>query len=93
MLYIRTKNKTSTTKHSKERLIRGIPIQLFERRNTEIYEDEIVFIKRTVVRIDSPQNIQRTEADNKRKRAVLIMYLCFLLATPFCSRVSVHKVW
>jgi hypothetical protein len=29
---MRKKNETSTTKNSKERIIRGIPIQLFETR-------------------------------------------------------------
>jgi len=30
--YMRKKNETTTTKNSKERIIRGIPIQLFETR-------------------------------------------------------------
>jgi hypothetical protein len=32
--HMRMKNETSTTKHFKERIIRGIPIQLFKRRKT-----------------------------------------------------------
>jgi hypothetical protein len=32
VFYIRTKNKTSTTKNSKERIIKGILIQLFKMR-------------------------------------------------------------
>jgi hypothetical protein len=53
----------------------------------------MVLIKLTAVRIASPQNLLGTEANNKREQAVSIMCLCFLLATSFCSGVSVHKVW
>jgi hypothetical protein len=34
VFYMRTKNKTSTTKNFKGGIIRGIPLQLFERRKT-----------------------------------------------------------
>jgi hypothetical protein len=52
----------------------------------------MVLIKLTSVRTASPQNSLGTEANNKRERAVSIMCLCFLLATSFCSEVSVHEV-
>jgi len=92
MFYMRKKNKTSTTKNSKEKIIRGIPIQLSKGEKPKIWEDGIVLIKPTTVWATSPQNTLGIEADNKRERAVLTIYLCFLSATSFCSEVSVHEV-
>jgi len=59
----------------------------------QLWENEIVLIKLTAVTTTSSQNSLRTEADNKKERAILTMCLCFLSATSFCSRVYVHNVW
>ena len=92
MFYMRKKNKTSTTKNSKEGIITGIHIQLLKGEKPKIWEDRIVLIKPTTVWTTSLQNTLGIEADNKRERAVLTMYLCFLSATSFCSKVYVHEV-
>jgi len=53
----------------------------------------MILIKITAVRIASPLNSLGIKADNKRERVVSTTCLCFLSATPFCSRVSIHEVW
>lgn len=45
------------------------------------------------MRITSPQKGLGTPVDKRRERAASTICLCFLSATPFCTRVSVHEDW
>jgi len=91
--YMRMKNKTSTSKNFKEWIIRAYPYNFLKWEKPEIWEDKIVLIKFTAIRTTFLQNTLGTKVDNKREQAVLTMCLCFLLATPFCLRVSTHEIW
>lgn len=70
-----------------------IVIQIFKWWQIRESDNAILLFKWNIIRTTSPQNSIEIDTDNKKEWVVSIMYVCFLLTIPFCSRVLIEDMW